>query len=50
MEKEVIHLGQQKQFEGILTVNTNKVTQIIGDQLGYEIVNNIQVRICVVST
>ena len=45
MEEEVIKIGQQKHYEGIFTVNTNKVTQIIGDQLDYEIVSTIQVNI-----
>jgi hypothetical protein len=45
MEEEVIDLGQHKHFEGIFTVNTNTVTQIIGAQLGYEIVDTIQVNI-----
>jgi len=45
MEEEVIKIGQQKYYEGIFTVNTNKVTQIIGNQLDYEIVSIIQVNI-----
>ena len=46
MEEEVIDLGQHKHFEGTVnTVNTNTVTQIIGAQLGYEIVDTIQVNI-----
>lgn len=45
MEEEVIEIGQQNHYEGIFTVNTNKVTQIIGNQLDYEIVSTIQVNI-----
>merc|ERR1719320_237405 len=44
MEEEVIKIGQQKHYEGIFTVNTNKVTQIIGNQLDYEIVSTIQIN------
>lgn len=45
METEVVRLAQTKQFTGILTTNTNPLTQQLGTHVfGYETLLNYQVN------
>ena len=48
--KENIRIGEAQGFQGIVATNTNRLTQLISRNLGYQILSTIQVELSNIKT